>query len=177
MSNLVHVTREFSKRNLGAIGSCALRIDATGFYFTLGDKPEVTLPEASVHYLANFALQSLQDAYAGSESLAEAQGAFLAKADKLIAGEIGVRGTGESVNDWQLQARNLVRAKVKLALGKAYKDADAAGRNAMLDATIAKNMGNKAFIALVVAKVAEAAAERAKALELAEAIGATGFEV
>lgn len=71
------------------------------------------LPESSVEYLLMFALQSLQDAYAGAKNLEEAKGMFLAKYDKLIAGTIGIRNSGESVSDEVRIGRKLMRMQIK----------------------------------------------------------------
>jgi hypothetical protein len=57
------------------------------------------LPDASVAYLINFGFQSLQDAYAGADSLAEAEAAFGKKLAALLEGTIGVRAGGGGLTD------------------------------------------------------------------------------
>lgn len=68
------------------------------------------LPADSVEYLLNFSLQSLQDAYAGAETMAEATANFDKKLAALIAGEIGTRGDG--VSDETRIGLKLVRQRV-----------------------------------------------------------------
>jgi hypothetical protein len=57
------------------------------------------LPEASVAYLLNFSLQSLQDAYAGADDLTEATANWEKKLSALIDGTIGVRSGGSGMTD------------------------------------------------------------------------------
>ncbi len=79
------------------------------------------LPDASVTYLLNFSLQSLQDAYAGAESMDEATGNWGKKRDALIAGEIGIR-SGEGVSTFQSVARQIMRALLKKNAGPKSSD-------------------------------------------------------
>lgn len=57
------------------------------------------LPDASLVYLMNFALQSLQDAYAGADDLTDAIARFEKKRDALLDGTIGVRSGGGGMTD------------------------------------------------------------------------------
>lgn len=81
------------------------------------------LPDGSVAHLMTFALQTLQDAYAGASDQAEADANFEKKYAKLVAGEIGVRGTGVDsfTKVCRSVAREMLRAKMAQA-GRPYKD-------------------------------------------------------
>lgn len=89
------IARVFAKRETekskwnGRIGSVEGKAEIGSFVINGKE-----LPQASVDYLLHFALQSLQDAYAGAESMDEAVGAWEKKLAALIEGTIGVRGEG-----------------------------------------------------------------------------------
>lgn len=100
-------TRGYNHRTFGQIGTVELVIDNAVWFL---DGKEI--PKVSREYLLNFALQSLQDAYAGSENLTEATAAFEKKRDAILAGTIGVRG--ETVNETVHVARIIVRRYLKL---------------------------------------------------------------
>jgi hypothetical protein len=117
------ITRNFTKRETaksdwsGKIGEATLRVDANGFFLN-GN----LLSEQSVRHLLNFSLQTLQDAYAGSQSLSEARGAFDGKYDKLIDGTIGIRSnSGDGASEFERIARRLVLTTFKTNLGKDWK--------------------------------------------------------
>lgn len=135
----VAIHRTFISRNqdIGFIGEVRL----TGEAKLILDGKE--LPVKSVEYLMTFALQSLQDAYAGVDTLDAAKAAWAAKRDKLLSGEIGARGPAASVPIETRIARDIMRdifhKKASEAARKEYKAADADDRNAILDAAIAKN--------------------------------------
>lgn len=111
------IGRVFAKRETeksawsGRIGSVELvaNIDSV----TVNGKPIGT---ASIDYLLNFSLQSLQDAYAGADSIDEATGSFEKKLAALIDGTIGVRGSGGGMSDEERAeiyvAEQAVRAKL-----------------------------------------------------------------
>lgn len=158
--------REFNHRTFGQIGRVVLEADVK--VVKLNGKP---IPDQSVEYLLNFALQSLQDAYAGAKNEAEAQGAFGTKLDKLIAGTIGLRTGGSAVTDETRIARRIVRNAMKAKLGKesedwkafeALSDDDA---NARLDEVFAKNEAK--LRPLVNAELEELRKERARKAALA----------
>lgn len=97
---IFNIARVFAKRET-AKSDWAGRIGAVTL---VADINEVTIdgkavPEASVNYLLNFSLQSLQDAYAGAESLDEAMGSWEKKLTALVDGTIGVRGSGGGMSD------------------------------------------------------------------------------
>lgn len=107
----MEINRTFTHRTFGEIGSAALVANVTDV--TLDGK---VLPEASVEYLLHFALQSLQDAYAGAKTDAEAKAAWEKKRDALLAGTVGVRGGGDGVTEevrvQRMITRNMFKAKV-----------------------------------------------------------------
>jgi hypothetical protein len=78
------IERTFSHRTLGHVGQASLTVDKGKW--ALDGEP---LPEPSVEHLMTFALQSLQDAYAGAASLEEAQAAFAKKRTRLLEGTVG----------------------------------------------------------------------------------------
>lgn len=155
------INRTFAKRaEESAIGTVQLKGKAE---MTLDG---VELAANSIEYLVNFALQSLQDSYAGKDG-ADAKAAFADKLAKLKDGTIGMSTGG--VDPWLAIARRVFRpvylaALEKAGKAKAYKDADAEGRNAMLDAAIEKNR------AMIEPMVAEEKARIAKQAETATSV-------
>lgn len=139
----MEINRTYTHRTLGAIGTVALVID--GDKWSLDGKE---LPESSITYLATFALQSLQDAYAGAETAEEAVNAWTVKRDKLIAGTIGTRGGGDGVDDRTRVARSVMRKVAKDKFGAkspewaTFTGLGDAAQNAKLDTWYAKNEGD-----------------------------------
>lgn len=88
-----------------------------------------TLPESSVTHLLTFALQTLQDAYAGAKDESEAKGAFDGKLDKLLSGTIGTRGVASGRPAWWGEVVKIIRPAVRDRDADAYKNADAATIN------------------------------------------------
>ena len=164
----VAIKRTFARRaDDEPIGTVTLKGEAS---LSINDKP---LPGKSIEYLANFALQSLQDAYAGAGSYDEACTAWKSKLDKLVAGTIGMKTGG--IDPWLAEARKVFRPVWLAALevkdsdkAKLYKskDTSAEDRNAMLDEAIDKN--REAVEQMVEAERAERAkrAEAAKGLDI-----------
>lgn len=138
------VTRLFEKRETeksgwgGRIGHTELVAD--GKNWTLDGKE---LPAESITYLMNFALQSLQDAYAGAESLSDAKARWQAKYDALVDGTVGVRGSGGGVSDETTAQRYVMKrayfAQVDDAKKAAFKDMEPADQADLLDRLFAKN--------------------------------------
>lgn len=112
----VYAKRETEKSDWsGRIGATALVVASeSDIVVTLDGQ---TLPHSSVEYLLNFALQSMQDAYAGADSLNAAIGAFEKKRDAIINGTLGTRGGGDGVGTRTVIARRLVRAQFKAKNG------------------------------------------------------------
>lgn len=106
------INRNFAHRAYGDIGKVELAATVTGA--TLDGE---VLPDESVEYLLRFALQSLQDAYAGAKTQAEAQGAWGKKRDALIAGTIGTRGDGDGASMETVVGRSVMRNAFKLKVG------------------------------------------------------------
>lgn len=171
----MEITRSFDHRGsnnrpgFGHIGKVTLVVPKGKF--TL-DGHE--LPESSVAHLMTFALQTLQDAYAGAKSTDEAQGAFNGKYDKLINGTIGTRGGGDGADERTRVARAIVRGAVKAKFGAKSPDwAKFTGlsddeQNAKLDAWFSANEAT--FGPAVDEKMAELAAARVKRGEMAAAV-------
>lgn len=121
----MEINRSFSHRTFGAIGSVVL--DETKGKWTLDGKP---LPEASVAHLMTFALQTLQDAYAGAKSAEEAKSAFETKLGKLVDGTIGTRSGGGGVDERTAVMRSVVKAAMKAKFGaKSPEWAEFTGRS------------------------------------------------
>lgn len=161
--------RNFTHRTYGAIGSVAFTTPK-GKYTINGNE----LPDSSVAHLMTFALQTLQDAYAGAKSTDEALGAFNGKLDKLLNGTIGTRGTGDGADEQTRVARQLVRGLVKAKYGSkspewtAFTGLDDAAQNAKLDAMFAAN--EAALSDAVDEKIAELAAARVKRGEMVKTV-------
>lgn len=161
--------RNFTHRTFGAIGSVVFTVPK-GKYAINGTE----LPQSSVDHLMVFALQTLQDAYAGAKSTDEALGAFNGKLDKLLNGTIGTRGSGDGADERTRVARQLVRGLVKAKYGSkssewaAFTGLDDAAQNAKLDAMYAAN--EAALSGAVDEKIAELAAARAKRADLGKTV-------
>lgn len=119
--NTITVNRVYEKRATekstwnGRIGATELVMSISPDGNLVATLDGNVLPDASVQYLLNFSLQSLQDAYAGAESIDEATGNWGKKRDALIKGEIGARGEG--VSTFTGVARQIMRALLKKAAG------------------------------------------------------------
>lgn len=162
--------RETAKSNWsGRVGMVEFAINAPKkdeVEFTIGG---TVIPDASAVYLMHFALQSLQDAYAGAESLVEACAAFDKKLAALMEGTIGVRSGngGESDEDraeWYV-AEMAVRTKVGADEWKAMADDVRVKRveSAIEKLRAADPDGFAANVAARVAKVVADRKERADA--------------
>lgn len=129
----MQVMRNFVHKAHGEIGNVVFKIEND--VFTIDGN---VLSDASATYLMNFALQSLQDAYANSKNWAEAQGNWAKKRDALLNGTIGVRQSNGETEEQKV--RHIV---TKRALGKNPKldsfGDDIDSLNAFLDAVYAKN--------------------------------------
>lgn len=159
------INRSYTHRTYGAIGEVEL-VAPGGKYVLNGEE----LPAQSVEHLLTFALQTLQDAYAGADNADEAVGAFNGKLDRLIAGTLGTRSGGGGVDEFTVVMRQVVRGAVKAKLGaKSPEWSDFTGlsddaQNERLAAIYAKN--EKAFKPVIEAKIAERAAERERKASL-----------
>lgn len=164
----MNVTRNYVHRTFGPIGSVEL-VAPKGKWMLDGQE----LPESSVSHLVTFALQTLQDAYAGSENAAEAVAAFESKRDRLIAGTLGTRGSGTGATEEQIVTRSIVRSAMKARLGsKSPEWAEFTGLSdeaqlEKLDAVAAANV--EVFAEAIAAKMAERAREREQKARLAKA--------
>lgn len=160
------INRSYVHRTYGTIGSVEL-IAPDGKYVLNGKE----LPPQSVEHLLTFALQTLQDAYAGSDNADEAVGAFNGKLDKIIAGTIGTRSGGGGVDEFTSVARSVVRSAVKAKLGAkspqwaTFTGLDDADQNDKLDEWFTAN--ESVFRPAVEAKIAERKAERERKAKLA----------
>jgi hypothetical protein len=163
----METNRTYTHKTYGAIGAVEL-VTPKGKWTLNGHE----LPESSISHLAFFALQTLQDAYAGAKSTDEATAAFNGKLDKLLNGTIGTRGSGDGADERTRVARSIVRGVVKAKMGSKSPDwAKFTGlsdddQNAKLDEWFAAN--EAAFGPLVDERLAELAAARAKRSEIAK---------
>lgn len=135
-----NVTRDFAHRTYGEIGT--VRLTAGIGEVELNGK---TIPGRSVEYLLTFALQSLQDAYAGADNADEAKARFDKKLAAIVDGTIGVRSGGGGVSELTKVCRSVAREMLRAAFakaGKKYGDFTAlsvAEQNEKLDAIIEKH--------------------------------------
>jgi hypothetical protein len=143
----------------GAIGAVTFETPK-GKYILNGTE----LPDASMAHLMHFALQTLQDAYAGAKSTDEALGAFNGKLDKLLNGTIGTRSSGDGADERTRVARSVTMAAAKAKFGaKSPEWATFTGltddeKNAKLDAWFTAN--EAAFAPAVDEEMARRAAKR-----------------
>jgi len=165
--------RTFTHRTFGKIGDVTFTVPKGKFALNGND-----LSDASVAHLMTFALQTLQDAYAGAKTTDEALGAFNAKYDKLINGTIGTRSGGDGADERTRVARSVVMAAAKVKFGaKSPEWATFTGladdkRNAKLDAWYDANKA--AFDPAIEEEMARRAAKREAKAALA---GAVAFEM
>lgn len=126
---MTKVTRNYVHRDHGKIGHVELEAP-NGKWKLDGEE----LPASSIDHLLTFALQTLQDAYAGADSADDAKGRWSKKRDALIAGTVGVRtgGVDPVVAETRRLVRNAVKAKEGAEKVKAMTDDE-------LDAIVAKN--------------------------------------
>lgn len=124
--------REFARsagKGLGKDPAFAkVEMEFTGEIWLDGTK----LPPASVQYLMNFSLQSLQDAYAGAKTSDESRGLLLKKLEAICSGTIGMRGESGGVSEELAIQRVIVSRRLK----SAGKDIPS---NELLDQIWAKN--------------------------------------
>lgn len=169
------ITREFNHKTFGNIGKVELvgKVDSITVDGT-------DLPGDSVEYLLRFALQSLQDSYAGAKTEDEAKTFFAKKLDNLIKGEIGSRGPGNAVSEevrvGRIVMRELYLANIKKADDKAakaaWKELDEEAKIKRLDAMLAKNA--ETLAPMVAKRIKEIAAEKARVAAMA---GTISFEL
>lgn len=164
MSQVIETVREFNHRTFGSVGRAVL--SAKVAEVTLNGK---ALPIGSVEYLLNFALQSLQDAYAGAKTEAEAKGAFDTKLDRIIAGTVGVRMGGGGVSEETKVARQVVREILRKKLDKEVYEAKYKDDDAAVDEAFAKNEAK--LRPFVDERLAELKAERDRKAKLASKAG------
>ena len=106
-------SRSYAHKVYGQIGTVTMTSPAGDW--TLNGQP---LPERSVDHLLTFALQTLQDAYAGADSTDAAKKKFDDKLAKLIAGTLGVRSAGGAVDEETRHMRIIMRSLVAANFGK-----------------------------------------------------------
>lgn len=109
----MEIIRNYAHRTHGAIG--AVTFVAPDGTYTLNGK---ALPESSIAHLLRFALQTLQDAYAGATDAAECVGAFDKKLNAIINGTLGTRMGGNGVDEETSVARSIVRMALKTSWGE-----------------------------------------------------------
>lgn len=103
------IERSYTHKSFGPVGKVELTVPAEGWSI---DGHE--LNEQAVQHLATFALQTLQDAYAGAKTSDEAQANWEKKLDRIVKGVIGVREGG---------VRNPVLARA-ITIAKGHAPAD-----------------------------------------------------
>ena len=168
----MEITRNYTHRTYGNIGSVTFE-SPKGKYSINGHD----LPDVSVAHLMTFALQTLQDAYAGAKNTDEALGAFNSKLDKLLNGTIGTRGSGDGADERTRVARSIVQAAMKAKFGaKSPEWAEFTGRSdeaqvARLDEIFAENEAT--FAPAVDEEIARRAAKRAAKENLAASVEVT----
>lgn len=164
--------RTYNHKTYGNIG--AVTFDVPKGSFKLNGQ---ALPDASVSHLMTFALQTLQDAYAGAKSTDEALGAFNQKLDKLLNGTIGTRGSGDGADERTRVARSVVRLAAKARFGSKSADwvtftgLDDDAQNVKLDAWYTANAA--AFDPAIDEEMARRAAKRDANKALGEAVAFT----
>jgi hypothetical protein len=170
MTKLI-ASRTYDHKVYGRIGVAELEVEAAGgITVTLNGQ---ILPGQSVEHLLTFALQTLQDAYAGAENAEDASYRFAAKLERILTGTLGTRSGGNGVDDFTRLMRMVLRPLVKEAAGAAaWKELDEEARVAAIDAAYAAqgDEGREMIAEAVERKKAEIAAEAAAKAGLKNAI-------
>lgn len=156
----MEIKRTYEHKRFGEIGAVTL-IVPDGTWNLNG----VDLTETGIRHLANFALQSFQDAYAGADDWAEAVGLFDKKLGRVLEGTIGVR---EGVTRDPVKAEAIRIATRAVRGDPKWKKAEPADVRAEALRRIAKN---PAIMHLAEKYVAEAAAVMVDDIELPEEDG------
>lgn len=179
--NTITVNRVYEKRATekstwnGRIGATELVMSVSPDGNLVATLDGNVLPDASVNYLLNFSLQSLQDAYAGAEDLTEAEANWSKKRDALLKGEIGARGEG--VSTFTSVARSTLRAILKKQHGPkseawtAFTAKSDAEQNKVLDEKIAA--ASPEFHAAIESEINERAATAKRKQALVDSLSAT----
>lgn len=163
------IARAFDHKTHGRIGLVEVEADVKAI--TIGGKE---LPATSVEYLLTFALQNLQDAYAGADSAVDAKARFDKKLTRLIEGSIGVREAGDGASAETKAIRGVIGDMLRQA-GK-WKELigalDEDKRDAKLDEIFAGQAPAKqeAIRKTAQDRMAEAAARKAQAKAMAEGL-------
>lgn len=163
---VMQTVREFNHKRFGHLGKVVLESNVTTI--KLNGKP---VAESSIEYLLNFALQSLQDAYAGAENAEQAQGLWDKKLDAILNGTLGARSGGAGVDEFTKTARSILKGKLKTQLGKdsaewkEFDESDADVQNARLDSLFTKNEAK--LRPIVEERLEELKRERARKAKLA----------
>lgn len=127
----ITVARSYDHKAHGRIGVAEFTVESkSNIGFMLNGQE---LPQSSVDHLLTFALQSLQDAYAGAENETDAKERFNAKLERILAGTLGTRSGGSGVDPITVEVRNIIRADVKKAIGDDWKAMEEDARNAAVD--------------------------------------------
>ena len=162
-------TRNYTHRTFGKIGAVTFDVPKGKYRLNGND-----LPQSSVDHLLTFALQTLQDAYAGAKSTDEALGAFNTKLDRLLNGTIGTRSTGDGADERTRVARSVVHAAAKAKFGSkspewaTFTGLDDDARNAKLDGWYEANRA--AFDPAIDEEMARRAAKREAKAGLAASV-------
>lgn len=166
MAKLV-ASRTYDHKAYGRIGIAELEVEAKSDIVVMLNGQE--LPPQSVDHILTFALQTLQDAYAGAESEEDAKARFTAKLDRILAGTLGTRSGGAGVDPVTVEIRSLIRGDVKAALGAdTWKAMEEDARNEAIDGVFAQQdeATQRALIDAAKAEIARKAAAAAAKAEL-----------
>lgn len=162
------INRAFDHKTHGRIGLVKMEVDCKSITIN-----GTELPASSIEYLLTFALQNLQDAYAGADSAADAQARFGKKLDRLIAGTIGVREAGDGASA-EVRMRRTVLGEIlrKTDAGKTAWKAHEADRDEWLDAVFDKQAESvqAEIMAKVTTRLEEQRAKAKQVKAMAEAI-------
>lgn len=171
MTKTLNASRTYDHKTFGRIGVAELLVESESDIVVMLNGQE--LPAQSIDHLLTFALQSLQDAYAGAESEVDALERFNAKLTRILEGTLGTRSGGGGVDEFTRLMRMVLRPLVKEAAGAAaWKDMDEEARVAAIDAAYAAqgDEGRGMIAEAVERKKAEIAAEAAAKAGLKNAI-------
>ena len=171
--------RNYVHKSHGDIGRAAIRVTDKGdIELSINGSDFQALESAGAEHMLSYALQSFQDAYAGSDDRDAAIAAFNAKSDRVLDGTIGTGGGASARSAHDQAVIDVVSAILaKSPKAKAFKSAKASGKSKMIADVIDKNKDNEALASAVAEREAVIERERKEAAELKKAASGLDLDI
>ena len=180
MSKIVFsFARNYVHKSHGDIGRAAIRVCDDGTIgLSINGSDFHKLDSNGAEHMLSYALQSFQDAYAGSDDQASAKAAFDAKAMKVLKGTIGTGGGASARSAHDQAVIDVVSAILaKSPKAKEFKSAKASAKSKMIEAVIIKNADNQALLDAITERESVIERERKEAAELKKAASGLDLDI